>query len=217
MIGERAPAFFGWPGWAHVRLALGVSAVGMIWFLLVYGGADWITSHRSSRISVHTTAELGWPFVPEAVLVYISCYALFALAPFVLRRRREFLALAWSLNGTIFAAGIIFLLVPAQLAFPPPTDLGFFPRLFQWADEINLTYNLLPSLHVALSVVCVAAFAPQANRGGRVVLWSWAAAIAFSTVLTRQHHLADVVAGAALGFTAHRLIYRRSLGGASPV
>jgi membrane-associated phospholipid phosphatase len=201
--------FWGWPGWRHARWTAFVALGGTLWFLLIYGGADWITEHRSLRVRIDLPGELALPFVPEAILVYMSIYLLVAGAPFVLRSRRELLALALTLDAEILAAGIVFLLFPVQLAFPAPTQLGALPGLFRFASRLNLTYNLFPSLHVALTVTCVSAFAPRAPAAGAAALWAWAAAVAASTVLTRQHHVADVVAGWALGAAGNAWLYRR--------
>jgi membrane-associated phospholipid phosphatase len=210
MSGPDAP-FFGWPGWRHLRFAALISVAGIVWFLLVYGGCDAFTAQRTLRVRIHLDRELQFPFIPETVLVYMTIYLLFAGAPFILRQRREFLALALTLDAIILVAGIAFLLVPARLAFPPPENLGALPNLFRFADRLNLTYNLLPSLHVALSVACIAAYAPRTGPVGRVLLWLWGSAIAVSTLLTHQHHILDVVAGWALAVGASRWVYRRWL------
>jgi membrane-associated phospholipid phosphatase len=199
-------AFLKWPGWTHLRFALLVSAAGTLWFLLIYGGCDFLTARRQARMHIHFGWELQLPFVPEAVLLYLSMYLLLAGAPFILRQRSEFLALALTLNALILAAGISFLIFPAELAFPPPRHLGLFPGLFHFADQLNLTYNLLPSLHVALSGCCVAVYARRVAWPGKLALWSWALAIAISTLLTYQHHVLDVVSGGALAWIGARCV-----------
>ena len=203
----RSEPFFGWPGWKHLRYAAGLSAIGTVWFLLVYGGADALNARRAFRVPVHFDWELVIPFIPETVLIYMSIYLLFLAAPFVLRRREEFLALSITLNAIILIGGICFTLVPAEPAFASPQNLGAFPGLFRFADWLNLTTNLVPSLHVALSVGCVAAFATRAGSSGKAVRWTWAAATAASTLLTHQHHVVDVVAGFALAGAAFKFIY----------
>src|SRR5262249_48129532 len=126
-----------------------------------------------------------------------------------LRERNDFFALAMTFNLVILASGFGFLLIPAQLGYPPPRDLGAFPHLFGLVDRLNLTYDLVPSLPVALSTLCIAAFAATANQVGKLVLWIWAGAIAVSGLLMHQHHLIDVVAGIILGLAAYRFIYVR--------
>src|SRR5258705_11399007 len=129
MSGNSEP-FLAWPGWKHLRFAGIVSFTGTILFLCVFGGCDAITAHRTFRVRVHFDSELAIPFVPEAVLVYMSIYLLFVAGPFVLRGRKEFLALALALDLAIVVSGVCFLLFPAQLAFPAPDRLGAFPGLF---------------------------------------------------------------------------------------
>ena len=200
--------FVGWPGCKHVRLAAVLAGAGLLWFVLIYGGADWITRQRVMRVPVHLAAELRIPFVPDAIVVYVSLHGLFALTPFVLRTRRELLALAVSCNLAVLLAGIGFLLVPADLAYPPPPELGTFPALFSFADRLNLTHNLVPSLHVAFAVLIAAAVGTRGGTAERCLLAIWAAAIAVSTILTHQHHVIDVITGALLGVAVFRRVYR---------
>jgi membrane-associated phospholipid phosphatase len=207
-MSESSEPFWGWPGWKYLCFAWLVSLAGLLWFLLVYGGADFLTGHRSFRVRVYLDAELGIPFIPEAAIVYMSIYPLFLAAPFIMRKRREFLALAMTLNITILIAGICFLLFPAQVAFPPPTNFGAFPNLYHLADRLSLRYNLVPSLHVALSTICIAVFAARTRTIWKIVLWTWAAAIAVSTLLIHKHHLLDVATGFLLVWIVLKFFYR---------
>jgi membrane-associated phospholipid phosphatase len=197
--------FFAWPGWPHLRFAWLLSGVNGLWFAIIYGGCDWITAQRSLRVPIHLPLELSIPLVPSAVLAYMSIYALFAAGPFIVRDRREFATLVLGLAFAILIGGIGFLLIPARAAFGPTGELGVWTRLFQFADRLNLDYNMVPSLHVALSVGCVGVFARYASPAGRLALWVWAGAIALSTVLTHQHHVIDVLTGWALGVLSYRV------------
>ena len=203
--------FIAWPGWPFLRFAWLLSAANGAWFALVYGGCDWITAQRSLRVPIHLPIELSIPFVPSAVLAYMSIYLLFVLGPFIVRERREFTALIAALALATLVGGIGFLLVPAQTAFGPPGNLGLWKNLFNFADRINLDYNMVPSLHVALSVCCICAFARHASAVGRTLLWTWAGAIALSTVLTHQHHVVDVITGWIVGRVSYRIALKRLL------
>jgi membrane-associated phospholipid phosphatase len=205
--------FLAWPGWAHLRFAALLSLANTLWFLIVYGGADWLTAQRTFRVPVHFAAELRIPFVPWMSVFYMSLYGLFLLAPFVLRTRREFRAAVITMAVAIGVSGIAFLLFPAQLAFSPvPEDqIGAWAGIYHVADELNLTYNLLPSLHVAFAVICVSILSPRAPRSIRILLWLWALLIAASTVFIHQHHVLDVIAGWLLAIVCVRTVYRRSL------
>jgi membrane-associated phospholipid phosphatase len=202
--------FWEWPDVRTWRTYVWVALAGAAWFVLLYGGADYFTSRRSLRVPVHFEAELRIPFIASAVWIYMSIYALFLMCPFVLRSSRRIIALGATLAAVTSAATIGFLLIPAELAFPSPAhanEAGATALLYTFADWLNLRHNLLPSLHVALSVTCIAAYAPRARRAGRFWLWSWALAVAVSTVLTHFHHILDAVSGFVLGLTAVRAVY----------
>src|SRR5205823_1135622 len=162
--------------------------------------------HRATRVRIHLDSELSIPFIPETVVIYMSIYLLFCSAPFILRERGEFLTLAITLDVIILAGGIGFLLIPSQLAFAPSSDLGAFPNLFRFADALNLTYNLVPSLHVALSVACIATYATRTGSVGKIALWIWGLGISISTLLTHQHHVLDVVSGLVVAIFAFQLV-----------
>jgi membrane-associated phospholipid phosphatase len=197
MTGVSEP-FLKWPGWTHLKFAALLSVIGTVWFIIVYGGCDAITAHRATRVRIHFDWELAIPFIPSMTIFYMSIYALFLAAPFIIRERENFLHLSLKLNATILIAGITFLLIPAQLAFPPAENVGPWTALFNFADRLNLEYNLVPSLHVTLSVLCIAAFSKRASPPLAATLWLWAIAISLSTLLTHQHHIIDVVTGWAL-------------------
>ena len=187
--------FLGWPGWRHLGFAWLLTAMVTAWFAIVFTTANNFTASRNTRVRVHLDAELQIPFIPAFLVPYMSIYLLMAAAPLVLRTRREISRLAITQSLAIFIAWICFLLIPAQLAYTPAPDLGVWKNLFQFADDLNLDYNLVPSLHVALSFVCIELFAQHAGVKGAILLRTWGVLIAASTILTHQHHLLDAATG----------------------
>ncbi|MEP6732304.1 MAG: phosphatase PAP2 family protein [bacterium] len=187
--------FIAWPGTAQFRFAIAMMALVAAWFAVVFVGADWITAHHALRIRIHLDAELRLPLVPVFLVVYMSIYLLFLAVPFVLRSRREAASLAIAQFITILIGGIGFLLIPARLAYAPAVNRGKWEPLYRLADAMNLDNNLVPSLHVAMSIVCIEAFTRHATSSGKIALRSWGLLIALSTLLTHQHHLLDVVTG----------------------
>jgi membrane-associated phospholipid phosphatase len=172
--------------------------------LIIYGGANYLTDQHSIRWRVHLAFEPGLPFVPAAVLGYMSIYPLFWMAPFVLRSRREVHVLMASLAAIILVAGVCFVVLPVANAFPPQSDLGPWKHLIAFAKRMAMTHNWLPSLHVAMPVACICVYASHAETFGKTLLWSWSAIIAAATILLHQHYLLDVVTGYALGVAGVR-------------
>jgi membrane-associated phospholipid phosphatase len=199
--------FCAWPGWRHLGQACLLGLATGAWFEIIYGGADLVAAQHDYRVRLYFEAELAIPFVPAAVLLYMSLYLLFWAAPFILRSRRELTALAAALAGVTLFAGVCFLIFPAECIFPGTEEAGAWTGLVRFAKALALRYNLMPSLHVALSVVCIGVFAAQASRAGKVLLWTWALGICGSTLLLHQHYVLDVITGFALGLGGVRWVY----------
>jgi hypothetical protein len=208
-MNHAPPRLFAWPGRRLLARAAVFAVALTAWFYLIYGGADWITDQHTQRLRVHFEIERFTPFVPEMIVVYHSLCLLFAAAPFVLRTAHELNAFAATLTCVIFLAGVCFLSFPAELAYSTHRDWGAWSGWYALADWLNLRYNLAPSLHVALGIVCVDLFARRASPAGKGLLWVWGAAIALSTVLTHEHHLLDAATGFLLALAGTRIIYPR--------
>jgi membrane-associated phospholipid phosphatase len=193
--------------WVFFRDGALVSA---LWFA-VYGGANWLAGLHGYRVRLWTDLELSIPFVPAAAAVYLSIFPMFWVAPFALHTTCQLQSLAKALAWSITIAGIGFVLLPSGHAHTIESPSGFFGTLFWIADQVNMSYNYLPSLHVAMSVVCAYAYSWAASRlAVKLFYWVWAGAIGVSTLLAHQHYLADVVTGGALGYlVASRIIPRK--------
>ena len=209
-VAGREP-FLGWPGWRLLTEAIVLGTLQTAWWFLLYGGADWITAQRTLRVPIHFDAELAIPFVPAFILIYRSIDPMFLIGPFILRTRAEVRGLVLTLAVVTTMAAGCFLLIPAEVAYPADPDVGVWAPLFAWNRRVVLTYNMLPSLHVAFSVVTLAAYGRRCGPLGKTLLACWASAIAGSTLLIHAHHLADVATGFLLGWVGHVLIYRRFL------
>src|SRR3954469_1110365 len=165
----RCEPFLAWPGWALLGYALRLAAAQGLWWVLVYHGADRLTGWRAQRVRIHLDAELALPFVPAFILVYLSFNMVFVPAPFILRSRRELQALALTLAALTAVAAVGFLLVPAEPAYPA-REAGAWSGLFRAARVLALRYNMVPSLHVALSCAGLAAYGTRCGGLGKLLL-----------------------------------------------
>jgi membrane-associated phospholipid phosphatase len=191
--------FLSWPGFCHVAYTARVAAGLTLLFVVVYAGADSVTRAHTLRVPVHLDLELAIPFVPAATALYSSVYLMFLLAPFVLRTAAEVDGAARAVVIQILVGGAAFLVLPAEPAYAhADVDLGSWRWLFAAADTVNLTHNMVPSLHVAFATTFALLFAARARGSVRATMVLWGAAVAASTLLTHQHHVADVVTGAML-------------------
>ncbi|MEP7340389.1 MAG: fatty acid desaturase [Acidobacteriota bacterium] len=150
-----------------------------------------------------TAIDLWVSFDDRAVFVYLSLYLLLPL-PLLLIAKLD------QLRQAAFGAGVIavvshlgFLFYPTSVPLPRPlsNDTNIVYRLMTGFDQ---PLNACPSLHASLAVFAVL-WCGRLLRGKRWrwlmngVIWTWAAAILYSTIATRQHVVWDLAAGAALG------------------
>lgn len=158
-------------------------------FLGVYGSADLIASWHGWRWPISPSS---WPFWPAWAWVYLSLDLMLPLTFWRLSARRMG-GLTAALIASTLTAWPLFVLFPL-----PDIGVGADPSLaYTWADRLNLKANHFPSLHVAYALICAAFWSTPWS-------WTWGAAIAFSTLVTRQHYTIDVVAGAVLAAGAVR-------------
>jgi protein-tyrosine phosphatase/membrane-associated phospholipid phosphatase len=179
--------------------ALVVSAGLSVLFLIVYGGCNWITGQRSQVGSFYFQWERGIPFVPFMILPYMSIDLFFIAAPFLCRTEEELRIFSRRVIAAILIAGLCFLLFPLSFAFPRPHASGWLGALFDWFRGMDAPYNLLPSLHAALTLILLDVYFRHTRGFIRVATMTWFVLIALSPVLTYQHHLIDIVGGFVLG------------------
>lgn len=169
----------------------------LVLFGVVFYGCDWLVGLQDRRVRLHMAWELSIPFWPAAFPVYFSVLAL----PFVMLRAARSGAEvdAWRrrMALVVVTAGVCFIALPAEPAYARAEPGAWWP----WAELARLIagrHNLLPSLHVALAAVTVAAALPGLGAWARRGLVAWLVLLVASVLLTHQHHVADVVSGLVL-------------------
>jgi membrane-associated phospholipid phosphatase len=176
-----------------------VVSVGLsVLFLIVYGGCNWITARRANVGTFYFEWERRIPFVPFFILPYMSIDLFFVVAPFLCRTDRELSIFVKRISAAIIIAGICFLLFPLRFAFPRPNADGWLGALFDWFRGMDAPYNLLPSLHAALTLILLNSYFRYTRGFVRIATMTWFVLIALSPVLTYQHHVIDIVGGVVL-------------------
>jgi len=176
-------------------------------FFTVYPLCNWVTANRAATFSLYISQELGIPFVPQFIWVYLSLYLLFLLPPFFLKAE-HMSELGRQLIGATIFCGIVFLLMPAELGFDRvvPED-PFYSAIFARIFELDLPHNLVPSLHVAFSaLILITLLNYVLSPVAKVIFGVWLVLICSSTVLVHQHHLIDVISGLLVAITFYHFI-----------
>jgi membrane-associated phospholipid phosphatase len=205
-----AEPLLAWPGMASLRLTLPLSYLFSKIFFTIYGLASLLAGMRGAPSAFYFDWELSLPFVPSVALIYLSVPLALVLTPFVLRTWRNFLPFFVTLTAETVIAGLIFLVAPVTQGYPQRVASGNWAWLFELADKLNLSYNEVPSLHVAFAVTVALVFGRRCGPLGKALFWLWAAAVVASALLMHEHHVLDVAAGTALGFVAVGVVHRRA-------
>jgi membrane-associated phospholipid phosphatase len=215
-MSRKAPLVIKWPDRECVTAFLTYGCLlGVLW-VLVYGGASWFTGRHDYRLQLGFAAEAAIPFVPAAAVVYLSLFPFLWMSLFVLHSPGELKSFARALAWLFIISGIGFVFLPATQPNPPPPSDGWTRPVFGFADWINLDYNFCPSLHVGMATLCAYAYTRRGHPLASLLVWLWAIAISVSTLVTHQHYLIDVAAGAALGYLIAKHVFRTSWESSSP-
>ena len=149
------------------------------------------------------------PLRPAWMLVYGSLYVFVVILPLLVVRERTLIRRAMQAYLMVMLVAYAgFLLYPTS---GPRTDDvaggGFAGWTLRLVYSLDPPYNCFPSLHVAYAFVS-ALTCYRIHRGVGLFASVWAALIGISTLYTKQHYFADVIAGALMAFVAYALFLR---------
>ncbi len=166
---------------------------------LVYFGIGHAHLTRSTEL-LRTRLDDAIPFWPWTAWCYLPFYAatfLIAIGGFRHRRLFDRTAMAVVLVMCLGALGHLFVGAeyPRPVLYPPYPNLSY--DFMAWVQHVDPPGNVFPSLHVAHTTMLALLLLRDRPRLGLVAL-AMATLLALSTLTTKQHFIADVVAGYAL-------------------
>lgn len=169
--------------------------------------------HRGEPVLLPLTRlDRAIPFWPVTGVLYFGAFVFLLLTFMVLWPNR--LRASGFLHACLLAQTVgmlCFLLWPTAYPrglYPLPASSGpIGAALVNWCRSKDLAVNCLPSLHVSTVVICVAFL--RGTRGFVPALLV-SVPLALSTLTFKQHYVADVVAGLALGLVSAGLFLRSS-------
>lgn len=166
------------------------------------------------RLLPLTEMDMLIPLVPWTIFIYLSEYFLFVSAYFLFKSEYTRNRYIWGYFGVLFVGMIIFVFFPTaypRSEYPLPADIHpFVFKVFAGLREIDNPSNCLPSMHVACCYLTALAFWSEGEK--RSMFWGyfiWASLVAFSTLPTKQHYIADVVAGMALAGAGYWVFFKK--------
>lgn len=140
------------------------------------------------------------------LLYYPVCFAPLFF-PGVLTHNELFLRVAAGFFAQFLVAWALFYFFPTRMARVPVPGDSWSSRAVRGLYAVDPGYNIFPSLHVANSFYVAALSAhlmPDEWAGGFYVV---ALLISASTVLVKQHYLADIPSGMLLGLACAEAVF----------
>lgn len=144
-------------------------------------------------------------FNPAGVWLYLSFFLMVPLA-FLTADANRVRYLTRSMQLCALVSGVIFVVWPTTLHYPAiPTDRAS-ASLLRALAESDSSQNCFPSLHGALTLLCVTALCQRCRPGASLFAVLWGLGIGWSVIQTRRHIAIDLGAGVVLGIVSAWLI-----------
>lgn len=172
--------------------------------MLVYSGsmilcADWY--HHD----LTTWLDNQIPLVTEWMYIYFGCY-LFWIANYVLVARihrddkEAFYRFVVTDMMSRLVCAVFYIGFPTTNTRPSFTVDSFSAWLLAFLYRIDQPTNLFPSIHCLVSWLCFAGIrkSDRVSRGYKAFSCIFALLVVLSTQFTKQHYIADAIAGLAL-------------------
>ncbi len=186
-----------------------------LWFLL-FGALSafyFVSQHVGLRYHVvHLPLDDRIPFCPAFVVFYILWYFYVpgCMLWACLRAKDVFCRQAAALFSGAFLCVAMFVLYPTCIDFRPAAEgAGVFRALCRLIYAHDAPVNVFPSLHcyeaLVLHLVTFRAPPLRAHKALRLASFALVVLICLSTLLVKQHSVADLVAGCTLAVVMYLL------------
>jgi membrane-associated phospholipid phosphatase len=158
-------------------------------------------NHGPAVLFLKTPLDELLPVVPFFVIPYLSLAPLLILTllVFLLSRTRLFQVFCLALIATWLVSYGFYAFLQTEVIRPVLTGSGTFTSWINWVYSVDQPFNDFPSLHTSLSILMAVYWLRFKRRIG-IVAVIWTVLIVASTLLVKQHYLADLVAGGLLAW-----------------
>jgi membrane-associated phospholipid phosphatase len=162
-----------------------------------------VLNHGPGKIFLRTPLDPAIPLVPVMVIPYLSLIPLIIVAVVVLATAdvRRVQALAVAVILAMLVSYLVYALAQSYVIRPSPPGRDWLTVAVRHVYSLDRPYNAFPSLHTSLATIVAVSWLRIYRRTGTAVA-IWCTLIVASTVLIRQHYLADVAGGLAVAWLA---------------
>ncbi len=178
-----------------ISMLIGWCAVGII-----YGSTRFTSGEHWIIPELWLDQQI--PFSTQGIWLYLSFFVVVPFAFFTAPLAKiKPMMIAILISALI--SGLVFVIFPTTLVYPEVNQQTFTDQLFYWLLWIDTAQNCLPSLHAALTVICLSALWNTQKLFLSLVYLIISLAIGFSIIQLRRHLSLDVGAGILVGIISY--------------
>ncbi|MDN2708396.1 phosphatase PAP2 family protein [Janthinobacterium sp. SUN118] len=181
-----------------LHLLAGWGSVGLVYF-----SSDLLQGQ--GMLLPETAIDRAIAYNDAAIWLYLSFFILIPYAYLAAEAARvRWLARAMALSAIM--CGAVFLLYPTTLAYPPVGEgSAWSTQALRMLQSFDSAQNCLPSLHGALTLLCVWALCDRRHLLRSVLAVVLGVAICYAIIALRRHVSIDLAAGLAVGIAGGML------------
>lgn len=172
--------------------------------LLLYLAYFLLNSPRGHVHSLEMTVDDRILVLPAFVFPYLSIYALLAISiwRFLRAEIRIFTIAALAIGLDLVLSYLVFLFYQTQVERPIILGSDISSSILRWVYSVDKPFNAFPSLHTSISTLLVLLWGKVGSRIQPIIAL-WAVLIIASTLLTKQHYIADVLGGVSVALVSY--------------
>jgi membrane-associated phospholipid phosphatase len=152
----------------------------------------------TNRIDLSFPFENRWPVLTWTVAIYVSAYLQAPLAVLIAASQRGLRRFAFAGIVASIVVGFCWIVIPAVVVHRPDAPHGFLGKVLTFERAMDDGTVSFPSMHVMWAFIAADVWTDRARVTHRpwlrIVGWTWAVAIAITTITTGMHYLLDIVA-----------------------
>ena len=185
------------PGWL-------VKCIWLVVLLLLVLAYFPLNGPREHIHSLEMTVDNRIPPLPVFVFPYLSIYLLAAISlwRFLKAETKVFSILALAIGLDLVISYLVFLFYQTRVERPVIAGSDISSSILRAVYSSDKPFNAFPSLHTSLSTLLVLLWGRVGSRIQPIIAL-WAVFIIASTLLTKQHYIADVFGGIAVALVSY--------------
>ncbi|HTX78359.1 MAG TPA: phosphatase PAP2 family protein [Longilinea sp.] len=162
-----------------------------------------LLNHGPAVLNLHTPIDSALPVVTPFVIPYVSLepFVYATLIIFLLCNTRVFQSACLSMLTAWFVSYGFYYFLQTEVVRPVLTGSDALTQMIRNVYATDNPYNDFPSLHTSISTI-LAIHWFRLERRIAIPVAVWVVLIVASTVLVKQHYVADVASGLLLAFGA---------------